>query len=144
MFDLIKIDCAMVRGGRVILTDIEHKAIKEDGNAIAISGPLTAPGVQVLEELRPELLQVWCIHFGDEVDVVFNPKTTANLDATLLQQDPFVTEVGEPTAAVPEPQPSVSGWNKRSLLLCPICDAMGIKRMFGDESKLKTHFNLEH
>ena len=27
MFDLIKIDCAMVRGDRVILTDIEHKAI---------------------------------------------------------------------------------------------------------------------
>ena len=43
-----------------------------------------------------------------------------------------------------EPQPSLSGRNKRSLLLCPICDAMGIKRTFGDESKLKTHFNLEH
>ena len=76
MFDLIKIDCAMVRGDRVILTDIEHKAISnKDGNAIAISGPLTAPGVQVLEELRPELLQVWGIRFGDEVDVVFNAKT---------------------------------------------------------------------
>ena len=145
MFDLIKIDCAMVRGDRVILTDIEHKAISnKDGDAIAISGPLTAPGVQVLEELRPELLQFWDIRFGDEVDVVFNAKTTANLDATLLQQDPHVTEVGQPSGAVPEPQPSVSGRNKRSLLLCPICDAMGIKRTFGDESKLKTHFNLEH
>ena len=120
MFDLIKIDCAMVRGDRVILTDIEHKAIfNKDGDAIAISGPLTAPGVQVLEELRPELLQVWGIRFGDEVDVVFNAKTTANLDATLLQQDPHVTEVGQPSRAVPEPQPSVSGRNKRSLLLCP-------------------------
>ena len=145
MFDLIKIDCAMVRGDRVILTDIEHKAISnKDGDAIAISGPLTAPGVQVLEEVRPELLQVWGIRFGDEVDVVFNAKTTANLDATLLQQDPHVTEVGQPSGAVLEPQPSVSGRNKRSLLLCPICDAMGIKRTFGDESKLKTHFNLEH
>ena len=66
MFDLIKIDCAMVRGDRVILTDIEHKAISnKDGDAIAISGPLTAPGVQVLEELRLELLQVWAIRFGD-------------------------------------------------------------------------------
>ena len=145
MFDLIKIDCAMVRRDRVILTDIEHKAISnKDGDAIAISGPLTAPGVQVLEELRPELLQVWGIRFGDEVDVVFNAKTTANLDATLLQQDPYVTEVGQPSGAVTEPQPSVSGRNKCSLLLCPFCDAMGIKRTFGDESKLKTHFNLEH
>ena len=144
-FDLIKIDCAMVRQDRVILTDIEHKAISnKDGDAIAISGPLTAPGVQVLEELRPELLQVWGIRFGDEVDVVFNANTTANLDATLLQQDPYVTEVGQPSGAVPEPQPSVSGRNKCSLLLCPFCDAMGIKRTFGDESKLKTHFSLEH
>ena len=84
MFDLI--DCAMGRGDRVILTDIKHKAISnKDGNVIEISGPLTAPGVQVLEELRPELLQVWGIRFGDEVDVVSNAKTTANLDATLLQ-----------------------------------------------------------
>ena len=91
----------------------------------------------MLEELRPELLQVWGIRFGKEVDVVFNAKTSANLDATLLQQDPFVTEVGQPSAPVPEPQPSVSNRNRRALLLCPMCDAMGIKKTFGDDSKLK-------
>ena len=97
----------MVRGDRVILTDIEHKAISnKDGNAIAISGPLTAPGVQVLEELRPELLQVWGIRFGDEVDVVFNAKTTANLDATLLQQ-----------AALSFFAPSVMPWALRGHLV---------------------------
>ena len=85
VFDLIKIDCAMRRGDTVILTDIEHKAISnKDDNAIAISGPLTAPGVHVLTELRQELLQVWGIRFGKEVDVVFNAKTSGNLDATLL------------------------------------------------------------
>ena len=67
------------------MTDIEHKAISnKDGNTIAISGPLTASGVHVLTELRQELLQVWGIRFGKEVDVVFNAKTSGNLDATLL------------------------------------------------------------
>ena len=85
VFDLIKIDCAMRRKDTVILTDIEHKAISnKDGNVIAISGPLTAPGVHVLEELSPELLQVLGIRFGEEVDVVFNAKTSGNLNATLL------------------------------------------------------------
>ena len=55
MFDLIQIDCATV-----ILTDTEHNyykaIINKEGNAITISGPLTAPEVQVLEELRRELL----------------------------------------------------------------------------------------
>ena len=50
MFNLIKIDCAMVRGDRVILTDIEHKAISnKDGDAITISGPLTAPEFKSLK-----------------------------------------------------------------------------------------------
>ena len=105
---------------------------------------MTAPGIHVVEELRPELLQVWDIRFSKEIDVVVNAKTSANLDATLLPFFPFVTKVGQPSSAVPEPQPSVSGQNRRALPLCPICDAMGIKKTFGDDSKLKTHFNLVH
>ena len=85
------------------MTDIEHKAISnKDGDAMTISGPLTAPGVQVLEELRPELLQVWGIRFGDEVDVVFNAKPKP------ISMPPFYSKIPTSPRLASPPEQSLS------------------------------------
>jgi hypothetical protein len=147
MFDLLKIHNCLIKGSKVILTDIEHKEVLGlHGQVMPISGPLTGPRVEALKRLPSASLAVWGIRFPQETEVVFNARrTSANLDATILQQDQVVLQVGQSTSRhelqQPVPNPLPSGRLQRKLFCCPFCST---SRTFSDEEKLRQHLRSDH
>ena len=79
MFDLMEIKCVL-----------DKKGVKR-----AISGPLKGPNVQVLKELPPVCLNVLGIRFGNETAIKMNVRKV-DLNKTVLEQDPFISAVGQP------------------------------------------------
>ena len=147
MFDLLKIYNCLIKGNKIILTDIEHKEVLGlHGQVMPISGPLTGPRVEALKLLPSASLAVWGIRFPQETEVVFNARrTSANLDATILQQDKVVLQVGQSTSRgepqQPVPNPLPSGRLQRKLFSCPFCST---SRTFSDEEKLRQHLRSDH
>ena len=67
MYDMLKIYSSLVKGDKIILTDIEHKEVLDlHGRVKPISGPLTAPRVEALQKLPLASLAVWGIRFPEE------------------------------------------------------------------------------
>ena len=96
MFDLMEINCAMVEKDMITITDLEIKRVLDKkGVKRAISGPLKGPNVQVLKELPPVCLNVSGIRFGNETAIKINVRKV-DLNKTVLEQDPFISAVGQP------------------------------------------------
>ena len=90
MFDLMEMNCAIVEKDMITITDLDKKGVKR-----AISGPLNGPNVQVLKELPPVCLNVLGIRFGNETATKMNVRKV-DLNKTVLEQDPFISAVGQP------------------------------------------------
>ena len=96
VFDLMEINCAMVEKDMITITDLEIKCVLDKkGVKMAISGPLKVPNVQVLKELPPVCLNVSGIRFGNETAIKMNVRKV-DLNKTVLEQDPFISTVGQP------------------------------------------------
>ena len=88
------------------------------------------------------LLLLWGIRFPEEVEVTFSaPENRANLDATILEKDLFIEEVGQssdrPEAAVA----STPDLKRRKLLDCPFFKP---KKSFTDDDKLARYLSFAH
>ena len=95
MFDLMEINCAMVEKDMITITDLEIKRVLDKkGVKRAISGS----HVQVLKELPPVCLNVSGIRFGNETAMKMNVRKV-DLNKTVLEQDPFISAVGQPKGA---------------------------------------------
>ena len=96
VFDLMEINCAMVEKDMITITDLEIKhVLDKKGVKGAISGPLKGPNLQVLKELPPVCLNVSGIRFGNETAIKMNVRKV-DLNKTVLEQDPFISAVGQP------------------------------------------------
>ena len=102
MFDLMEMNCAMVEKDMITITDLEIKRVLDKkGVKRAISGPLKGPNVQVLKELPPVCLNVLGIRFGNETATKMNGrKVELDLNKTVLEQDPFISAVGQPKGQI--------------------------------------------
>ena len=140
VFDLMEINCAMVEKDMITITYLEIKRVLDKkGVKRAISGPLKGPNVQVLKELPPVCLNVSGIRFGNETAIKMNVRKV-DLNKTVLEQDPFISAVGQPKEQTGDAAPGTSS-ERRKLLVCPFCET---SRTFPTEEKLKSHISFVH
>ena len=76
------------------------------------------------------------------MEVTFStPENRANLDATSLEKDSVIEEVGQSSD---RPEPAVTSLpdrKRRKLLDCPYCKP---KKSFTDDNKLAQHLSFAH
>ena len=63
-----------------------------------------------------------------------------DLNKTVLEQDPFISAVGQPKEQTGDAAPGTSS-ERRKLLVCPFCETL---RTFPTEEKLKSHISFVH
>ena len=97
--------------------------------------------MQVLKELLPVCLNVWGIRFGNETAIKMNVRKV-DLNKTVLEQDPFISAVGQPKEQTGDAAPGTSS-ERRKLLVCPFCEtSRTFPPALGDDDDNLAHLQL--